>query len=806
MFWLLLCSAWAAGSERPTLPFWSGAGEDGVHVLYMNPALMGFDRDASYGVYYDTRWSSGGLSSISLATTGSGLGAGVSYRQVGVDAAWWSLSSGLALKLARNLSVGTTLHWQLPDGGDDNFVSWDLGVGWRPTAWLGFGGAVQNLANPAPERGVYTTYIAGLALRPLGDHLTLGADYRAVTPPNVEAQSAVVGSLRSRLTRGLWLRGFADIGLGPDAPIAFGGSLELHLAAVGLGLAGRSSTTDLGDPGLSGYLVTVPADDQLFLGGRQIALFRLEGAYPYQPLPGGREESYLSLLRRLDRAAHDPQVRGLLVAVEDCPFSFGQIDELRATLQRAKKAGKKVVVYLDQEAGNAAYHLATAGDEVLLNPAGQLDLVGLSAETQYYKGALDLVGVEAQYAQRAEYKSGPEPWTRREASGPAREEMEALLDDLYGELVRGIASGRAKTEEDVRALVDRGPFTGEEAVQLGLVNGLVYPDELRDRLEGGVFPRGYALHDDYGIDPDQSGWSPQRAVAVVVVDGPISSGETTPGGLFSGAAAGSRTVVKALDEARRTAAVKAVVLRVDSPGGSSFASDEIWRAVERVQKSGKPVIVSMGGLAASGGYYAATGADAIYALPSTITGSIGVYGGKVNLGGLYEKVGINTESVDRGRNAGMWSMSRPFDPVEYAAFDKMIGETYRQFKDRVAEGRRMDPEQVEAVARGRVWSGADALDNKLVDELGGFYDAVDRARRAAGVPDGTPYTVITYDPWTGDGDEVPAQVVRAARAVVQAIAPPPKLELPEELQSFWSLAALREERVFAMMPYHLEIR
>lgn len=808
LFVAAIAPARAGTVERPTLPFHSVAGEDGVHVLYMNPALMSFDRDPGYGLYYDTQVQTGGLTSLALATTGSGLGAGVSYRQVAPDTSWWTLSSGLSLKLARDLSVGSTLHWQLPEGGDDNFVSWDLGAGWRPTPWLGFGGAIQNLGSPAPDLGVFTTYQAGLALRPFNDYLTLGADFAAVDPPDDPATSKIIASLRSRPVRGLWVRVYGERALTADAGFGLGASLELRFADLGFGVEGRSTTDDPSNLSAGGYIVTVEDDDQLFLPGRQVASFHLDQAYPYQPMGGlleAPQESYLSLLRRIDSAAKDPQVKGILLDVDTLPFSFAQVEELRMSLTRARRNGKPVVVYLDQESSNAAYLLATAADRILLHPAGSLELVGLSAETQFYKGAMDLVGVQAQYAQRAEYKSGPEPMTRREASEPAREEMNALLDDLYATLVDGIAEGRKKTPLEVRDLIDRGPYTATEAVAAGLVDGLVYPDELRDKAEE-VFPRGYAVDEGYAERVDSSGWEPARSIAVVVVDGPINSGDSSPGGFLSGAYTGSHTVVAALDEARRTPAVKAVVLRIDSPGGSAFASDEIWRAVERVKKAGKPVVVSMGGLAASGGYYAAAGADAIYALPSTITGSIGVYGGKINLGGLYEKLQITTESTDRGRNAGMYSSSRPFDPVEFAALDRMIEETYRQFKAKVETGRGMQPDEVELVARGRVWSGRDAKDKRLVDEFGGFYDALDRARSEAGMAQGAPYTVVTYDPWTGAGDEVPAQVVQVARQVARAVAPGPKIEMPAELEPFWKLAAFQDTYVFTLMPYTLELQ
>ncbi|MFN7146563.1 MAG: signal peptide peptidase SppA, partial [Myxococcota bacterium] len=471
-------------------------------------------------------------------------------------------------------------------------------------------------------------------------------------------------------------------------------------------------------------------------------------------------------------------------------------------LKRARDNGKPVEVGHDGEASNAGYLLATACDRVYLHPAGQLDLVGLGAETMYLRGALELVGVEAQYAKRGQFKSAPEQWTESRSTDPARAQMNDLLDDLSQGLVEGIAVGRGKSPDEIDALIDKGPFTSDEAVKNGLVDGLAYPDELQEKLSG-AFPDGFHRDERYGTAPDMSGWEPQRAVAVVVVDGVIASGESSPGGLLGGEATGSETIVQALDQARRTDAIKAVVLRVDSPGGSAFASDEIWRAIERVQGEGKPVVVSMGGYAASGGYYVAAGADAIYALPSTVTGSIGVYGGKYSGKALFEKLDIHTEQISRGRNAGMYSMSRPFDDVEFAALDRMIGDTYRQFKDKVQDGRQLAPEKVEAVAQGRVWSGRDARDQGLVDEHGGFFDAVDNARARAGMRMDAPFTLVAFDPWSGNGGDLAATVVRAKASIQRALAP--KVEVPEEVRAFWTYSALHGDHVFALLPYQLRI-
>ncbi len=804
MLLLLAAQALAETVERPGLPFHGAALEDGAHTLYLNPALLNFDRDPSYGVYYGTADPLAGTQNeLTFLTAGGGAGLGISYRDAPGTGAWWSLSSAVSIRLEERLSLGSALHWQLPEGGDDNFVSWDLGLGWRPMPWLGFGASALNLGSPAPDLGVTSRYDVGVALRPFGDVVTLGVDYRADTPAEAPVRSSAEASLRVRAARGVWLRAWADRELVPTAPIGFGGSLELHFADLAVGV-GATGTDAGGTPGASGYVTSLRGNDQLFLPGRQIAELNLDGPFPYQPQPAllsEPDESYFSLLQRLDAAARDPRVKGVLLRLDGAEFSMAQIEELRGLVKSARRQGKAVAAWLGASSSNGAYLLASACDKVYLHPAGGLELIGVSAEVQYLKGAMELVGVDAQYAQRSDYKSGPEPFTRTGSSDPAREQMEALVDDLYGALVSGVAEGRGRSPEEVRTLVDAGPYSAREALAKGLVDGLLYPDELRRNLEG-VFPPDYHVVRDYGREVDQSGWEPQRAVAVIVVDGTIADGESSPGGLLSGAATGSETVVEALRDAADSRSVKAVVLRVDSPGGSAFASDEIWRGVERVKESGKPVVVSMGGYAASGGYYVAAGADAIWAEPSTITGSIGVYGGKFNLAGLYDKLGVHAEFTARGRNASMFSMSRPMDDVEYAALDRLIGETYDQFKERVGTGRGLPPEEVELIARGRVWSGTRAKEKKLVDAHGGFFDALTDARLRAGMDPRAPYNLVILDPWSG-ALTIPGQVTQLGRTVRTLLSP--KVDVPVELSEFWQLSRLRESRVLAMLPYRLHL-
>ena len=793
--------------ERPVLPAFSGAGEDGAATLWRNPASLAFDRDPSAWL----GWSQdlgGGPATLSGALQGGPLAAGVLYRNGPDDQGWLSLANGAGIKLGRRVALGVGLGWQVPEGPENNFVTWDVGLGWRPAQWLGVSLAARNLNNPAEDLGVTQSFGGGVAWRPFDGMLILGVDYEQPDlAPDVSGRFSATARIEP--TDGLVLRAYGD----QDGRI--GAGMELFWGRMGVGMHGLGDLAEGQRPVGLGYLITGDGDKSLFEYGHKVPEFVLDADFPYQRPTGllaQPEETWLHLIRRIQEAIDDPGVKGFVLHVDRAPPSWAHVQELRDLVAQARARGKVTVAYLDRDAGNASYLLAVAADRVYLHPAANLDLVGLSMELTYLRGTLDLLGVEPQYVKRSEYKSAPEQWTRHGPSEAARAQLDALLDGLSDELARGVADGRARSPEQVRRLVDGGPFTADDAEARGLVDGVFYPDQLEERLEES-FRRGFELDPDYRLDDEVTGWPAAREIAVVYVDGVIVPGPSSQGGLLSGRTAGSDTIVRQLDQARRDDAVQAVVLRVDSPGGSAFASDEIWRATQRLKESGKPLIVSRGGVAASGGYYVAAGADAIYAEPGTITGSIGVFSGKFSLGGLYDKVGVETEILSRGRNAAMYSASRPMDEAELETMDRLVGATYAQFKDRVATGRGLSAEQVEEVARGRVWSGADAKEQGLVDELGGIDAAIERARAEAGLREGSLVELVTY----GDRDLGPLPR-RAVQAAAAAIAPDlidaPALIggvdtaslLPPPLDQLHIWTRLAQDPVWALMPWELRIR
>jgi len=448
-------------------------------------------------------------------------------------------------------------------------------------------------------------------------------------------------------------------------------------------------------------------------------------------------------LRALHQAGADRRVAGLVAKVGGA-LPWAMMQELRLGVAAFAASGKPTVAYAETfgevVGGTAAYVLATTFDRIWLQPGGGVGLLGVGAETTFFGGALEKLGVQPQFEQRREYKNAVDILTRTSFTEPHREAVEQLTASLFAEAVERVAEGRKLTGDQVRALVDSGPHTAAEARLAGLVDELGYRDEVYDAVRqslGGEVELRFA---DRWTPPQHRRLPRFRRdrVALVQARGPIGSGRTRRS--VMGRQLGSDSVTAELRAVLADDRARAVVLRVDSPGGSAVASEAIWREVCRVRDSGRPVVVSMGELAASGGYYIACPADVIVALPATLTGSIGVFGGKFVVDDLLNRAGLTAGSVEQGAHALMFSSRRGFSEDERQRLAATIDAIYDGFLAKVAAGRGRTVADIEAVARGRVWSGRDALERGLVDQLGGLDDAVRVARQRAGLPDDAPAT------------------------------------------------------------------
>jgi len=504
-------------------------------------------------------------------------------------------------------------------------------------------------------------------------------------------------------------------------------------------------------------------------GGDQVAVFKLKGALSEAPsanemsllLSGEQPLSMFDLLEKLRKARKDSNLKAVVFEIEQAGLGLAQIQELRAQFEALRAADKDVWIHCETlSLGHLL--LASAASRVVMMPRGEVDITGLYGESLYFKNMLDKIGVEADILHCGDYKSAGEPFYRTGPSKEDEEQTNRLIDSMFGQLVEQTAKSRKLTADAVKELIDKAILSAAEAQEAKLIDKLQYREDFVASVRKAygeetevVFDYGekkgpeidfdnpFAIFKLFGEVVKGPSKSTKKAVAVVFVEGAITSGETEQS-LFGGTSnAGSETIRRAIAHAARDESVQALVLRVDSPGGSAIASEVICEATKRFKKSGRPFIVSMGNVAGSGGYYVATLGDTIYAQPGTITGSIGVVGGKIVTKGLWDWVGVTGHEYKRGKHADVMNTNRKFTDAEKAVIGGMMNRVYDEFKDRVKEGRGSKLKgDLEKLAGGRVYTGHEALEIGLVDRLGGFADAIKFAASEADL--GSEYEVRVY--------------------------------------------------------------
>ncbi|MGA8550860.1 MAG: signal peptide peptidase SppA [Stellaceae bacterium] len=462
----------------------------------------------------------------------------------------------------------------------------------------------------------------------------------------------------------------------------------------------------------------------------------------------GAKPTLRDFLDAIEAAGDDPRVKGLVARIGSDQFALAEAQQIRDAIRGFRAKGKFAIAFSDSfgefGGGTRPYYLASAFDRIWLQPMGTVGLTGLYAETPYFKGTLDMLGIVAEFDHIGRYKTAANVLTNTRMTAPDREQIEALLASASAQVVAGIAEGRKLSPGAVRAAIDSGPLLPDEALQAKLVDHIGYRDEAitaaRKRAGAQAKLVGLSTYLGGAERPNRAG----ARIALIYGSGLIVSGSGSDGPLSGSAEMAADDVVRAFRAAVRDPKVRAILFRIDSPGGSVTASETIWRAVEQAGKAGKPVIVSMGDMAGSGGYYIAAPAAKIIAEPATLTGSIGVLAGKVVVSGLLKKIGVTTDSAQFGANAGMASATSQFSPFAEARVQALLDATYKGFKDHVAAGRHMGPDAVEAVAKGRVWTGADAKAHGLVDALGGYGTALRLAREAAGIAPEAPVALTLF--------------------------------------------------------------
>jgi protease-4 len=749
------------------------------------------------------------------------IAAGLGISWLGESAAFgleraWRVDLGLAARIADEVSLGIAWHgvWDERGAGFDGLSSFALSGTFRPLRELSIALAIDRFNSPEVG-GAALRPVArgGMVVRPGVDRLAIGADGGVVL---AAAPSWYAGmSLRVMLVPGLELGGYARVIDDGPLAVAWGAALSLSQSLVtgSISVDGRAPIESAAEERLGGsVLVTagMAARPSLAVPGDPVMTLVLQGEIREAAPDGVLEDGpvpFAFWLAALELAGLDPSTAGILVKIEASP-SWAQCWELRERLVAAKQRGKRVFAWLTQPDMKGMF-LASAADRVWLQPAGALWLVGLQITRTYLKGLLEHLGIQAEFVQYEEYKSFPEQFTQTAPSGPAEEQTRVLLERFDRAWMAAVSEGRGIAAPELQKTLADGPQTMHMAVEQRLVDALVHEDALGETIAKEI---GRPVHLVRHWRPSPRAWRAwggQPKIAVIPIVGSIVDGESGRDIPYIGEeTTGDATFRRHLEAAVRDARVAGIVVRVVSPGGAALASDRMCRAVGEAAKR-KPLVVSFGNIAASGGYYAAMGARRILATPFTITGSIGIFNGKADLSGLYKLVGLSTHTQKTAPRADVMEWHRPWTEEERSVAMARLKPYYDQFVEAVAAGRGLDPETARSRAKGRVYAGEEALEARLVDRMGSLWDAIGEVKRAAGL--GGTSVGILYLPDLDLFDRL-GKFLSGARGLVLESAPvgtaptPPSFHaLGPAARLLGMLIGLETSPFLARMPYDLEI-
>jgi protease-4 len=638
---------------------------------------------------------------------------------------------GLSGRVNDWLGLGAQFAWSLSDSPRlDGQFAFGLGATARPTEWSAVSAVLRDVNSPVSNDGLTRTARAwelGAAFRPISGRRDL----------EIGVQGRVFDQLEN---------GTAELTLGVDVPYV--GRVRGEVGMTNFDpddpqvLAMLGVDVNFGMGQVSGGAIFgngVGLETPGFYAGAAFRFYREPGIpigkrvarLDINATPGNR--GHVALLRRLWRIAENDEIEGLVLVMKDEPASsMAHAEEVADAIRLVRAKGKKVACHLE-DAGGKSLFVCSAADRIGMNPAGGLRFAGLSSRYFYFGGALESIGVQADFVRIGKNKSAAEQFTLPGPTDTTRENGQDLVDQYEKVFLAEVARGRRSTPEKLEKVIAGGPFIATEARTASLVDSLVYPDEI-GRFVNEVMGEPVNIVKTLPFSEAPTRWTKDDKIAIVYLAGDMVDGESQNIPLVNIRLAGSRTITSALKQAKDDPSIKAVVFRIETGGGSSLAADVIHREVELLAKK-KPVVISMGSAAASGGYYVAVGGGKIFANRTTVTGSIGIFYGKVDVSGLLAKLGVGTAAYTSAPRADAESFFRPFTEDERQELGRKVKQFYDLFAARVAEGRKLPIDEVDAVARGRVWTGAQAKDRKLVDELGGFRQAVEEARRLADLPD-----------------------------------------------------------------------
>ncbi len=664
-------------------------------------------------------------------------GADLGFGQ-GPNTEYQWLTWGLALRGSDSVSFGASFERSFSRASfGAGLGSYSLGASFRWIDQLGLSLVAQNINGPRNDAGVLgASYTAALAIRPLGTRaVELGLESKLIDDNDLWVPRATLGVDVPYVGR---LRGEFQISdpthSAERAWIAAAGlAVYLNRNDGSFELAGTGIGGDgLGDAGSIHAQTAVAArgfPEPVGLSfGRYAVRLRLEET------PDARQ--HVSVLRELWSLAGESKLDAVVLELRANPAeTLAHVQELRDAVLELRRSGKRVLCHLEDADGFALY-LCAAANQIWINPAGSIRFAGLKARYVFFARLLEKVGIRADVIAIGEHKAAPESFTRDGSTEVSRADKIDLLQQTERQIIEGLAVGRSMTFAQVRAAAKEGPFMAEQAKQAGFVDGLAFDDEIEPALAK-LVGRATRLQVDNRRAPAPDRFSEQASIALVYVEGDMIDGRSRRVPLLDAEVAGSYTIADALRVARENPLIRAVVLRVETPGGSSTAADVIWRQVQLTAKV-KPVVVSMGGYAASGGYYISAPGTRIFANPSSLTGSIGVFYGKADASQLLDRIGVDVEVYKTAERADADAMYRPFTEGERTQLERNLAQFYNMFLERVAEGRKLDKSAVDRVARGRVWTGEQALEKGLVDEVGGLRQALGYARQLAQLPDDAP--------------------------------------------------------------------
>ena len=665
--------------------------------------------------------------------------------------------AGFGMTLFNGLSAGATYYNIQP--GDNATTpgasSFDIGVLFRPADFLSLGIVGRNLLNPVwAGRTIQRNYVASIGFRPGGwDRLTIKLDGSWVEGSPLDRIRGLVG-VETEIIDGIIIKG--HVTSDPTfKQLSWGFNMGVNFPYLGVGY-GRTFDASGNRDGAYARLTlnhtrtVFEASESEFAEINMVGSIRPNKDNAMGLFSVDSQNSVFDYLQAIEKAQTDKSIAGIILNIQGVSSGLATNEELRVRLTEFKKSGKKIIAYL-RSADIKDYYLASVADQIIMHPIGEIQLEGLAAVQYFYKDLLDKIGVQAQFEKAGKFKSATEPMTENKASSEEKEQLSAFLGDMYSEISDAICKSRKLTSEELKKLIDNKTIINStEAKELKLVDQIDHYDNIGKIAAKmfnytGKFPLVRIMDRQY----QTYAWREKGVVAIINAGGTIIEGNSTRDFLSGESTMGADSIARLLRRARRDNDIKAVVLRVDSGGGSALASDIIGREIFLYKEEKKPLVVSMANVSASGGYWLATDATKIVANNNTLTGSIGVFAGKMNFSALLKKLGVNTEVVKIGEHADAFSESRPFSDDEKKILDKSVQNLYRLFLERVSTGRNIPIQEVEKIAEGRIYSGKRAKELKLIDEIGGLDKAVEIARTLAELK-GENIETINYRPVTMD--------------------------------------------------------